>query len=85
MAQGGPKLSVEAMVLIKDKNLPCNQWALGKVIKVYLSDDGAVRAATVKTAHEEIERAAKYLCLLPIERNIVICYATTIRCSRSTL
>jgi len=64
----GPKLSVGAVVLIKDKNLPCTQWALGKIIKVYPGNDGAVRAATVKTAHGDIERAAKYLCLLPIER-----------------
>jgi len=64
----GPKLSVGAVMLIKDKNLPCNQWNLGRVTKVHPGDDGEVRAAVVKTAHGEIERATKYSCLLPIER-----------------
>ncbi|KYN12710.1 hypothetical protein ALC57_15113 [Trachymyrmex cornetzi] len=63
-----PQFVTGAVVLIKDKNLPCNQWALGRITKIHPGDDGRVRAATVKTANGEVERAARYLCLLPVER-----------------
>ncbi|XP_024878332.1 uncharacterized protein LOC112458525 [Temnothorax curvispinosus] len=62
-----PKLEVGAVVLVKDKNLPCTQWALGRVITTHPGKDGIVRAATVKTKFGELKRAAKCLCPLPIE------------------
>ncbi|XP_011700862.1 PREDICTED: uncharacterized protein LOC105457721 [Wasmannia auropunctata] len=64
----GPKLDVGTVVLIKDKNLPCNQWALGRVTEVQPGEDGIVRAASVKTSTGQLTRAARYLCPLPIER-----------------
>ncbi|XP_018372395.1 PREDICTED: uncharacterized protein LOC108767167, partial [Trachymyrmex cornetzi] len=48
-----PQFVTGAVVLIKDKNLPCNQWALGRITKIHPGDDGRVRAATVKTANGE--------------------------------
>ncbi|XP_070527735.1 uncharacterized protein [Cardiocondyla obscurior] len=64
----GPKVEVDAIVLIKDKNISCTQWLLGRIASIHPGEDGTVRAATVKTAHEELKRAVKYLCPLPIEQ-----------------
>ncbi|XP_039303553.1 uncharacterized protein LOC120357421 [Solenopsis invicta] len=64
----GPTLEVGTVVCIKDKNLPCNQWILGRISEVHPGDDGVVRAATIKTATGNIKRAARALCPLPIER-----------------
>jgi len=66
--QDGPKLSTNTIVLIKEKNLPCTQWAMGKIKEVFPGEDGIVRTAIVKTAAGEIKRAAKSLCPLPIEQ-----------------
>ncbi|XP_039309629.1 uncharacterized protein LOC113004665 [Solenopsis invicta] len=64
----GPKLETGTIVCIKDKNLPCNQWTLGRIVETHPGTDGIVRAATIKTATGVIKRAAKALCPLPIER-----------------
>lgn len=61
----GSKLEV-GVVLVKDRNLPCTQWALGRVVATHPGEDGIVRAATVKTKSGELKIAAKSLCL-PIE------------------
>ncbi|XP_070170934.1 uncharacterized protein [Polyergus mexicanus] len=62
----GEKIDLGTIVLIKEKNLPCTQWALGKVVEIHPGEDGIVRA--VKTAMGTLKRAVKYLCPLPIER-----------------
>lgn len=66
----GENVNVGAIVLIKEKNLPCNQWALGKIVDVHPGEDGVTRTVTVKTAMGEIKRATKYICPLPIEQCI---------------
>jgi len=63
----GPKLVTGTIVLIKDKTLPCTQWALGRITEIHPGDDGVVRAATVKTMTGEVKRSSKYLCPLPVE------------------
>ncbi|XP_039311874.1 uncharacterized protein LOC105204988 [Solenopsis invicta] len=64
----GPKLEAGSIVCIKDKNLPCNQWMLGRIVETHPGADGIVRAASIKTATGIIKRAARALCPLPIER-----------------
>jgi len=64
----GPKLAIDTIVLVKDKNLPCTQWALGRITQLHPGEDGITRTAIVKTAAGEIKRAAKLLCPLPVER-----------------
>ena len=64
----GPTLETGTVVCIKDKNLPCSQWVLGRIKEVHPGEDGVVRAATIKTANGDIKRAARALCPLPIER-----------------
>ncbi|XP_025997421.1 uncharacterized protein LOC113005763 [Solenopsis invicta] len=61
------KLNIGSVILIKDKNILCTQWALGRVTHVHPGEGGIVRVATIKTSSGEIKRAVKSLCLLPIE------------------
>lgn len=63
-----PNLEVGIIVLIKEKNLPCTQWLLGRVAEIHPGEDGTVRTVTVKTTAGNIKRAAKLVCLLPIEQ-----------------
>ncbi|XP_011705951.1 PREDICTED: uncharacterized protein LOC105461167 [Wasmannia auropunctata] len=63
----GPKLDVGTVVLIKEKNLPSNQWALDRVTKLHAATMESSVAAVIKTAAGEIKRAAKSLCPLPLE------------------
>lgn len=59
------------IVLIKNKNLPCTQWALDRVVEIHPREDEIVRAmGTVKTAMGTLKRAVKCLCPLPIERYV---------------
>ncbi|XP_011884070.1 PREDICTED: uncharacterized protein LOC105571210 [Vollenhovia emeryi] len=63
----GPKLKVGTVALIKDKNLPCSQWAMGKITELHPGEDGVARAATIRTATGELKRTTKLLCPLPID------------------
>ncbi|XP_070515381.1 uncharacterized protein [Cardiocondyla obscurior] len=60
----GIKIEVGTMVLIKDKNLPCIKWLLGRIATLHPGEDGTIRAATVKTVHGELKRTTKCLCPL---------------------
>lgn len=60
-----PNLSVGNVVLVKDKNMSCMQWPLGRIVKTHPGDDGIVRTVTIATARGESKRAVKQLALLP--------------------
>ncbi|KYN12716.1 hypothetical protein ALC57_15107 [Trachymyrmex cornetzi] len=62
-----PNLTVGDVVLIKDRTLPCTQWALGRITSLHPDDDGVIRVATMKTATGELKRSVKTLCPLPVE------------------
>jgi len=64
-----PNLDHGTVVVIKERNLPCTQWALGRVVKLHTGEDGIARVATVKTATGEIKRATRLLCPLPVEQS----------------
>lgn len=66
--KNGPELNVGTVVLIKDKNLSCSQWALGKIIELHPGEDGIARTAIVKTSNGELKRTTKLLCPLPIKQ-----------------
>ncbi|XP_011879919.1 PREDICTED: uncharacterized protein LOC105568673 [Vollenhovia emeryi] len=53
----GPTVDVGTVVLLKEKHLPCTQWALGRVTKLHPGKDGITRAATIRTANGEIKRS----------------------------
>ena len=60
-------LPVQTIVLIKEKNVPCMRWPLGRVLEVHPGDDGVVRTATIKTSTGEYKRCVRQLCPLPID------------------
>lgn len=62
-----PNLTVGTIALIKERNLPCTQWAIGKITKLHPGADGVARAADLKTSKGEIRRAIKSLCPIPVE------------------
>ena len=58
-------LKAGTIVLIKDKNIPCTRWSLGRIIEAIPSDDGVVRKAIVQTCDSVLERCVRLLCPLP--------------------
>jgi len=64
----GPKLAIGTVVLIKNKDLPCTQWALGKITALHQGKDEIARVAIIKTASSKIKRATKLLCPLPMDQ-----------------
>ncbi|XP_012276869.1 uncharacterized protein LOC105697791 [Orussus abietinus] len=65
--RGEHNIKEGSIVLIKEDNLPPMQWALGRVINVKPGKDGIVRAVTVKTVTNALDRCVKKLAPLPIE------------------
>jgi len=63
----GERIDVGMLVLIKEKGLPCMQWALGKITQIHPGSDGIVRTVSIKTSKGEIKRSTKCICPLPIE------------------
>ncbi|XP_067208930.1 uncharacterized protein [Linepithema humile] len=64
----GDKIDIGMIVLVKEKGLPCMQWALGTVTEIHPGTDGVVRTVTIKTLTEELKRSVKCICPLPIEK-----------------
>ena len=52
------------IVLLKDENLPRNNWRMGRVVKVHQDNKGAVRNVSVKTQSTLLERPVQKLVLL---------------------
>lgn len=67
-AKEGSKIDIGTVVLLKERNLPCTQWAMGRITSVHPGDDGIIRAVNVKTASGQVKRAVNQLCPLPIEQ-----------------
>lgn len=59
-------IQINAMVLIKDDNLPPLQWSLGRVTAIHAGPDDVVRVVTLKTSSGLFKRAVAKLCPLPI-------------------
>jgi len=64
----GKEITVDQIVLIKEKNLPCIQWALGRILEIHPGQDDIVRTATIKTCAGTLKRSTKCLCPLPIAK-----------------
>ncbi|XP_065356083.1 uncharacterized protein LOC135950472 [Calliphora vicina] len=58
-------LEVGDMVVIKEDNMPTNEWRLGRVEKLHRGKDGHVRVVGVKTARGSIIRPVVKLVVLP--------------------
>ncbi|XP_025997894.2 uncharacterized protein LOC113006176 [Solenopsis invicta] len=61
-------IEVGTIVLLKEKNLPCSQWAMGRITEIHPGEDGVVRTATIKTSAGILKRTTKCLCPLPLEQ-----------------
>ncbi|XP_059217544.1 uncharacterized protein LOC131994722 [Stomoxys calcitrans] len=57
-------LKVDALVVIRDENLPPNCWRLGRITKVYHGSDNRVRVADILTQKGLITRAITKLVVL---------------------
>lgn len=53
------------MVVIRDDNLPPNEWRLGRISKLYPGKDNLVRVADIFTTKGIISRPIVKLVLLP--------------------
>ena len=51
-------------MLVKDIDLPRNQWPLGRIVGANPDDDGLVRRLKVKTESSVLERSVHKLVLL---------------------
>ena len=47
---------MDDVVIIKDDNLPRNQWRLARVVQTYPSDDGLVRKVKLVVADPSLDR-----------------------------
>ncbi|KOC63587.1 hypothetical protein WH47_03089 [Habropoda laboriosa] len=63
--KGDHPIKEGTIVLLKEDNVPPNQWPLGRVIKIHPGSDGMVRAVTIKTSTNEFDRNVKKLVPLP--------------------
>ena len=63
-------MSVDDLVIIKDKHLPRGQWKLGLISQTFSDKDGKVRRVLVRyknvnsNAYTEVERAVQNLVII---------------------
>ncbi|XP_070068059.1 uncharacterized protein [Drosophila takahashii] len=60
-------LQVDDMVVIKDDNLPSNDWRLGRIVAAIPGADTRVRVVDILTSRGTIQRPVHKLVLLPME------------------
>ena len=53
------KIREDDVVLVKDENLPRNQWQLARVVRTYPSDDGLVRKVKILLADSSIDDSGR--------------------------
>ncbi|KAH8395425.1 hypothetical protein KR215_002433, partial [Drosophila sulfurigaster] len=63
-------LRIGDMVVIKEDNLPSNEWRLGRVLSTCPGTDTKVRVVDVLTARGTIRRPVAKLILLPMDSTL---------------
>ncbi|XP_075157833.1 uncharacterized protein LOC142231100 [Haematobia irritans] len=58
-------LKIDDFVIVKEDNLPPNEWCLGRIVRVFQGADANVRVAEVRTQNGLITRPLVKLCILP--------------------
>jgi hypothetical protein len=61
-------MEIGTMVLFVEDNAPTLSWKLDRVIELHPGDDGVTRVVTVRTNQGDFKRAARRLCVLPLEK-----------------
>lgn len=61
-----PNITIGALVLVRDDNLPPGQWSLGRVQETYPGPDGYVRVVLIKTQSGTYKRPITKLAPLPV-------------------
>ena len=56
------------MVIIKEDNVPCLQWPIGRIVKVYRGPDDLIRVVDVKTPNGVFSRPIQRLA--PLLKNV---------------
>ena len=56
-----------AMVLLRDDNIPTQQWRLGRIRECFPGKDGQIRVVDVQTTTGVTRRAVTTICQLPME------------------
>ncbi|XP_068143524.1 uncharacterized protein [Drosophila tropicalis] len=67
-------LEVGDLVVLKDDNLPFNEWRLGRIHQAYPGSDGNVRVVELRTARGIVKRPVAKLIFLPPEERIQTYY-----------
>ncbi|XP_052855110.1 uncharacterized protein LOC128263878 [Drosophila gunungcola] len=60
-------IHADDMVVVKEDNMPSNDWRLGRVVSVFPGADSRVRVVEIRTARGIIKRPVHKLVLLPME------------------
>lgn len=63
-------LQVGDMVVVKEDNLPVNEWRLGRIHSTYPGADDIVRVVDILTTRGVIKRPVTKLVLLPLEDTV---------------
>nr|CAI5820860.1 unnamed protein product [Callosobruchus analis] len=62
------RLKVGDLVVLREDDLPVQQWRLGRVCELHPGKDGVVRVVSVKTSSGVTKRGVVKVCALPIDR-----------------
>ena len=54
------------LVLIKEDNVPCMEWSIGRIVEIHPGLDNIVRTVTVKTKGEVKKRPVTKIAILPV-------------------
>jgi len=57
-------ISVNDMVLVKEENVKCGKWPLGRIVAIHPGTDNVVRVVTVRTSTGTYKRPVVKLCRL---------------------
>ncbi|KAF2882361.1 hypothetical protein ILUMI_23818 [Ignelater luminosus] len=61
-------LTIGAIVLLKEDNIPPMHWRLGRITAIHPGKDGVVRVVSVRTKTGVTKRGLSKACLLPTEK-----------------
>lgn len=61
----GENLHADALMLLKEDNVPPLQWTLGRIVQLHPGPDGVVRVVSIRTTSGVFKRSVRHVCPLP--------------------